>query len=85
MLPRIALTLFTVMFADLIGNKHFKEVDVDVRMAAKSGTQLINIVISCGDAITCTTEISVKALLYEKKISNVGFLKLLAICSKIVM
>ena len=54
-------------------------------MAAKSGTQLINIVISCGDAITCTTEISVKALLYEKKISNVGFLKLLAICSKIVM
>ena len=60
MLPRIALTLFTVMFADLIGNKHFKEVevDVDVRMAAKSGTQLINIVISCGDAITCTTEYS---------------------------
>ena len=51
MLPRIALTLFTVMFADLIGNKHFKEVDVDVRMAAKSGTQLINIVISCGDAM----------------------------------
>ena len=83
MLPRIALTLFTVMFADLIGNKHFK--DVDVRMAAKSGTQRINIVISCGDAITCTTEISVKALLYEKKISNVGFLTLLAICSKIVM
>lgn len=64
MLPRIALTLFTVMFADLISNKHFK--DVDVRMAAKSGTQLINIVISCGDAITCTTEISVKALLYEE-------------------